>query len=51
MGSQDVVDGKGENFEAFMAKRGQVADWKAITKIRQINQEEDRNERNAKGSG
>jgi uncharacterized Zn finger protein len=33
--AQDIHDGKGQNFEDFMIQRGQVADWKAITKVRQ----------------
>ena len=35
--SQDIKDGKGQNYEDFMTQRGRVADWKAITKIKQVN--------------
>ena len=33
---QDIHDGKGQNFEDFMAQQGRVADWKAITKVKQV---------------
>jgi hypothetical protein len=33
---QDVRCGQGQIFEEFMAQRGLVADWKAITKIKQV---------------
>jgi hypothetical protein len=34
---KDVVEGKGQYFEDFMVKQGRVPDWKAITKVKQIN--------------
>lgn len=32
----DISDQKGQNFEDFMTQRGRPADWKVITKIKQV---------------
>jgi hypothetical protein len=36
LASADICDQKGQNFEDFMTQRGRVADWKAITKVKQV---------------
>jgi hypothetical protein len=35
--SHEIQDGKGQYFGDFMTQRGRVADWKAITKVKQVN--------------
>ena len=32
----EIEDGKGQNFEQFMAEQGKIADWKSIEKVRKI---------------
>lgn len=35
--SEEIDDRKGQSFQDFMVEQGHAADWKAITKVKQIN--------------